>query len=161
MIDWGYFKNPIEAPIKIGLDFLTGNLKTDGKKNTPIDYVAPYVNEYVETKKKQFIPLPEQAKEPAQEWVEEKVTKPAQEFVQEKVTKPAQEFVQEKVTEPAQEFVQEKVIDPVKGSFKIVGDTVGNAYQAASDLVVGGFDTVKKYAPLALAGVVAVLLLKK
>ena len=131
MLSWDYFKNPFDGVIRLGLDALTGNIKTDGNKNTPADYVAPVVNDYVETKKQQLIP------------------------------KPAQDFFQEKVTEPAQEFVQEKVIDPVKGSFKIVGDTVGNAYQAAADLVTDGYDTLKKYAPLAIAGVVAVLLLKK
>ncbi len=112
MIDLGYFKNPIEAPIKIGLDFLTGNLKTDGKTNTPIDYAAP--------------------------------------------------VYEEKVTEPAKEFVQENVVEPVQGGVKVVTDAFSNGIKAAESLVVGGIDSIKKYAPLAIGGViVAALLFKK
>jgi len=112
MIDLGYFKNPFEAPIKIGLDFLTGNLKTDGKKNTPIDYAAP--------------------------------------------------VYEEKVSEPAKDFVEDKIVEPVQGGVKVVTDAFSNGVKAAESLVVGGVDTLKKYAPLAIGGVlVAALLLKK
>lgn len=131
MLSWDYFRNPITGIVKLGIDTVTGNIKTDGNTNTPADYVAPVVNNYVETKTQQLVP------------------------------KPAQEFVQEKVTEPAQEFVENTVIEPVKNSVKVVSDVFNNGYKAAESLVIGGIDTVKKYAPLAAAGVVAVLLLKK
>ena len=119
MLSWDYLKNPITGVVKLGLDAVTGNIKTDGKENTPADFVAPVVNNYVETKTQQIIP------------------------------------------KPAQEFVQEKVTEPVKQSVKVVSDVFNNGYKAAESLVSGGIDTVKKYAPLAAAGVVAVLLLKK
>ena len=131
MLSWDYFRNPLTGIVKLGFDAVSGNIKTDGNQNTPADYVAPVVNNYVETKTQQLIP------------------------------KPAQEFVQEKVTEPAQEFVENTVVEPVKNSVKVVTDVFNNGYKAAADLVGGGIDTVKKYAPLAVAGVLAVVLLKK
>ena len=131
MLSWDYFRNPITGIVKLGWDAVSGNIKTDGNANTPADFVAPVVNNYVETKTQQLIP------------------------------KPAQEFVQEKVTEPAQEFVENTVVEPVKNSVKVVTDVFNNGYQAAADLVGGGINTVKKYAPLVAAGAIAVLLLKK
>ena len=131
MLSWDYFKNPITGVVKLGLDAVTGNIKTDGNANTPADYVAPVVNEYVETKTTSLIP------------------------------KPAAEFVEEKVKEPVVEFVEEKTIEPIQGGIKVVSDVFNNGYKAAESLVIGGVDTVKKYAPLAAAGVIAVLLLKK
>lgn len=131
MLSWDYLRNPITGIVKLGWDAVSGNIKTDGNQNTPADFVAPVVNDYVETKTQQLIP------------------------------KPAQEFVQEKVTEPAQEWAEQTVVEPVKNSVKVVTDAVNNSYKAAADLVGGGIDTVKKYAPLAAAGVIAVLLLKK
>ena len=131
MLSWDYFRNPITGIVKLGIDTVTGNIKTDGNANTPADYVAPVVNNYVETKTQQLIP------------------------------KPAQDFVQEKITEPAQEWAEQTVVEPVKNSVKVVTDVFNNGYQAATQLVGGSIDIVKKYAPLAAAGVVAVLLLKK
>lgn len=131
MLSWDYFRNPITGIVKLGIDTVTGNIKTDGNQNTPADYVAPVVNDYVETKTQQLVP------------------------------KPAQDFVQEKITEPAQEWAEQTVVEPVKNSVKVVTDVFNNGYQAATQLVSGSIDTVKKYAPLAAAGVVAVLLLKK
>ena len=119
MLSWDYFRNPITGIVKLGWDAVSGNIKTDGNANTPADYVAPVVNNYVETKTQQLVP------KPAQEWVEEKVT------------------------------------EPIKDTFKIVGDTVGNVYSATAGLVGDGVDTLKKYAPLAIAGIAAAWLLKK
>lgn len=130
MLSWDYFKNPITGIVKLGIDTVTGNIKTDGNANTPADYVAPVVNNYVETKTQQLVP------KPAQEWVEESIKEPAQEWA-------------------------EQTVEPVKNSVKVVTDVFANGYQAAADLVGGGIDTVKKYAPLAVAGVLAVVLLKK
>lgn len=131
MLSWDYFRNPITGIVKLGIDTVTGNIKTDGNTNTPADYVAPVVNNYVETKTQQLVP------------------------------KSAQEFVQENVTEPAQEWTEKTIVEPVKESVKVVTDVFNNGYQAATQLVGGSIDIVKKYAPLAAAGVVAVLLLKK
>ena len=131
MLSVDYFRNPITGIVKLGWDAVSGNIKTDGNQNTPADFVAPVVNNYVETKTQQLVP------------------------------KPAQDFLQEKVTEPAQEWAEQTVIEPVKNSVKVVSDVFNNGYQAAADLVGGGIDTVKKYAPLAIAGVLAVVLLKK
>ena len=131
MLSWDYFKNPITGIVKLGIDTVTGNIKTDGNANTPADYVAPVVNNYVETKTQQLVP------------------------------KPAQDWVEEKITEPAQDWADKTVVEPVKNSVKVVTDVFNNGYQAAAQLVGGSIDTVKKYAPLAAAGVVAVLLLKK
>ena len=131
MLSWDYFRNPITGIVKLGWDAVSGNIKTDGNANTPADYVAPVVNDYVETKTQQLIP------------------------------KPAQDFVQEKVTEPAQEWAEQTITEPVKNSVRVVTDVFNNGYQAATQLVGGSIDTVKKYAPLAAAGVIAVLLLKK
>ena len=131
MLSGDYFRNPITGIVKLGFDAVTGNIKTDGNANTPADYVAPVVNEYVETKTTSLIP------------------------------KPAQEFVEEKIKEPVVEFVEEKTIEPIQGGIKVVSDVFNNGYKAAESLVIGGVDTVKKYAPLAAAGVIAVLLLKK
>ena len=131
MLSWDYFRNPITGIVKLGIDTVTGNIKTDGNQNTPADYVAPVVNNYVETKTQQLAP------------------------------KPAQEWVEEKVTAPAQEWVEEKVTAPIKDTFKIVGDTVGNVYSATAGLVGDGVNTLKKYAPLAIAGIAAAWLLKK
>ena len=131
MLSWDYFKNPITGIVKLGIDTVTGNIKTDGNTNTPADVVAPVVNNYVETKTQQLVP------------------------------KPAQEWVDSTIKEPAQEWVEQTVTEPVKNSVKVVTDVFNNGYQAATQLVSGSIDIVKKYAPLAAAGVVAVLLLKK
>lgn len=131
MLSWDYFKNPITGVVKLGLDAVTGNIKTDGNANTPADFVAPVVNDYVETKTQQLVP------------------------------KPAQEWVDTTIKEPAQEWVEETVTGPVKNSVKVVTDVFNNGYQAAADLVGGSINTVKKYAPLAVAGILAVVLLKK
>ena len=131
MLDSGYFRNPITGVVKLGLDAVTGNIKTDGQKNTPADYAADVTNQYIETKTKTAT-IPQ-----------------------------AQEWVKEKVKEPAQEWVEEKTLEPIKGGVKVVSDVFNNGYKAAESLVIGGVDTVKKYAPLVAAGVIAVLLLKK
>ena len=131
MLDMGYLRNPISGVIKLGLDAVTGNIKTDGKKNTPADYAAAAANDYVENKTKSST-VPQ-----AQEWIEENVK------------------------QPATEWVEEKTIEPIKGGVQVVSDVITNGYQAAESLVIGGVDTVKKYAPLVAAGAIAVLLLKK
>lgn len=131
MLSADYLRNPFIGVVKLGFDAVTGNIKTDGNKNTPADYVAPVVNDYVETKVNQNIP------------------------------KAASDWVEENVKEPTVEWVEEKTIEPIKGGIKVVGDVINNGYQAAESLVIGGVDTLKKYAPLAAAGVIAVLLLKK
>ena len=49
----------------------------------------------------------------------------------------------------------------IAGGVKVVTDAFGNAAKAATELGSSVFDGVKKYAPLALAGGLAVLLLSK